>query len=209
MSNVTATQALSLDQQLQEFRQRRFLATPLSGAIVWFILIFTGLFLPPKAQVLAVFVGTGSIVYLALLVSRFTGERLKFQSNKQRNFLDTLFLSTVAMSFLVYAIALPYFVQNYKALPFAVAVLTGLMWLPMSVMIQHWIGVFHAVVRTTLCTLAWVFYPEHSFVLQALIVVLVYAITIVVLEKRWKNLQTQSKSIEQGKPLLSNLAIPV
>ena len=99
MSNVTATQALSLDQQLQEFRQRRFLATPLSGAIVWFILIFTGLFLPSKAQVLAVFVGTGSIVYLALLVSRFTGERLKFQSNKQRNFFDTLFLSTVAMSF--------------------------------------------------------------------------------------------------------------
>lgn len=209
MSNVTVTQTLSLDQQLQEFRQRRFLATPLSGAIVWFLLIFTGLFLSPKAQVLAVFIGTGSIVYVALLVSRLTGERLKFQSNKQRNFFDTLFLSTVGMSFLVYAIALPYFVQNYKALPFAVAVLTGLMWLPMSVLIQHWIGVFHAVVRTALCTLAWVFYPEHSFVLQALIVVLVYAITILVLEMRWKNLKTQSKSFEQDKPILSTAAVPV
>lgn len=203
MSTITAPQTRSLDQQLQEFRQRRFLATPLSGAIVWLILIFTGLFLTPKAQVLAVFVGTGSIVYVALLVSRLTGEHLKFQGNQQRNFFDTLFLSTVAMCFLVYAIALPYFVQNYKALPFAVAVLTGLMWLPMSVMINHWVGVFHAVVRTALCTLAWVFYPEHSFVLQALIVVFVYAITILVLEMRWRKMQAQSQLTQTILPSFS------
>lgn len=156
---------------------------------------------------LAVFVGTGSIVYLALFVARLTGERLKFQSNKQRNFFDTLFLSTVAMCFLVYAIALPFFVQNYKALPFAVAVLTGLMWLPMSVMIQHWIGVFHAVVRTALCTLAWVLYPEHSFVLQALIVVFVYAITIVVLEMRWKKLQMGSTFVDLNDHMRANSGV--
>jgi hypothetical protein len=191
MSSNRASQSLSIDQQLQAFRQRRFLATPLAGAIVWFCLIFTGLFFKPTAQVLAVFVGTGSIVYLALFVSRFTGERLKFENNRQRNFFDTLFLSSVAMCFLVYAIAIPYFMQNYRALPFAVAVLTGLMWLPMSVLIQHWIGVFHAIVRTALCTLAWIFYPEHSFVLQASIVVAVYVVTILVLELRWKKMQKQ------------------
>lgn len=197
MSTNRTSPSLSIDQQLQAFRQRRFLATPLAGAIVWFCLIFTGLFCTPKAQVLAVFVGTGSIVYLALFVSRFTGERLKFEGNRQRNFFDTLFLSAVAMCFLVYAIAIPYFMQNYKALPFAVAVLTGLMWLPMSVLIQHWIAAFHAIVRTALCTLAWIFYPEHSFVLQALIVVAVYVVTIFVLEMRWKKMQAQ-KNLSQG-----------
>jgi hypothetical protein len=208
MSTINTAQTRTLDQQLHEFRQRRFLATPLAGAIIWFILIFTGLFLPPKAQVLAVFVGTGSIVYLALFLSRLTGERLKFQGNKQRNFFDTLFLSNVAMCFLVYAIALPYFVQNYKALPFAVAVLTGLMWLPMSVMIQHWIGLFHAVVRTALCTLAWIFYPEHSFVLQALIVVLIYAITIVVLEMRWRKMQARVATLERSDSLPTSFSYP-
>jgi len=182
---------ISLDQQLAEFRQRRFLAMPLAGILVWFALIFTGLFLSPRAQVLAVFVGTGSIVYLAMFLAKLTGEQLKFKSNKKRNFFDTLFLSAVAMSFLCYALAIPFFLENYRSLPFTVAILTGLMWLPLSVLIQHWVGVFHAVVRTILCTLAWIMYPEHSFVLQPVIVVAMYVVSIVALELRWKRLQTE------------------
>jgi len=182
---------LSLDQQLAEFRQRRFLAMPLAGILVWIALIFTGLFLSPRAQVLAVFVGTGSIVYLAMFLAKLTGEQLKFKSNKKRNFFDTLFLSAVAMSFLCYALAIPFFLENYRSLPFTVAILTGLMWLPLSVLIQHWVGVFHAVVRTILCTLAWIMYPEHSFVLQPVIVVAMYVVSIAALELRWKRIQDE------------------
>lgn len=182
---------ISLDQQLAEFRQRRFLAMPLAGILVWFALIFTGLFLSPRAQVLAVFVGTGSIVYLAMFLAKLTGEQLKFKSNKKRNFFDTLFLSAVAMSFLCYALAIPFFLENYRSLPFTVAILTGLMWLPLSVLIQHWVGVFHAVVRTILCTLAWIMYPEHSFVLQPVIVVAMYVVSIAALELRWKRIQDE------------------
>lgn len=185
---TTSAGAISLDQQLAMFRQRRFLAMPMAGCIVWLSLIFTGLFASPHVQVLAVFAGTGSIVYLAMLLARWTGESLKFQSKHKRNFFDTLFLSAVGMSFLVYAIALPFFMQNYRALPFAVAVLTGLMWLPMGVLIKHWVGVFHAVVRTLLCTTAWLLAPDQSFVLQPMIVVSVYLVSIVALERRWKRL---------------------
>ena len=63
------------------------------------------------------------------------------------------------------------------------------MWLPLSVLIQHWVGVFHAVVRTVLCTLAWIMYPEHSFVLQPVIVVAMYVVSIAALELRWKRMQ--------------------
>jgi hypothetical protein len=179
----------SLDQQLAEFRQRRFLATPLAGLLVWSVLIVTGALLNPKAQVLAVYIGTGSIVYVAMFLSKLTGEQLKFESAKKRNFFDTLFLSAVAMCFLSYALAIPYFLENYRSLPFTVAVLAGLMWLPMSALIQHWVGVFHAVVRTVLCTVAWIMYPEHSFVLQPVIVVAMYVVSITVLELRWKRMQ--------------------
>lgn len=188
-SSVSATMAMSLDQQLAEFRQRRFLAMPLAGLLVWSLLIFTGAFLSPKAQVLAIFIGTGSIVYIAMLLAKLTGEHLAFKSNAKRNFFDTVFLSAVAMCFLCYALAIPFFLENYRSLPFAVAILTGLMWLPLSVLIQHWVGVFHAVVRTVLCTLAWIMYPEHSFVLQAAIVVVLYVVSIAVLELRWKRMQ--------------------
>ena len=206
MKTTLNTQKPSLDQQLQDFRQRRFLATPLAGTLVWLGLILTGLFCDARTQVLAVFIGTGSIVYLALLLSRLTGERIRFQSNQSRNFFDTLFLSAVGMSFLVYAIALPYFMQNYRALPFAVAVLTGLMWLPMSVLIQHWIGVVHAVVRTALCTAAWILYPEHSFVLQPVIVVAVYVLTIVVLERRWHHMKHPAAA---SKPVMTTDAMSI
>ena len=124
-------------------------------------------------------------------LARFTGERLKFQSQQQRNFFDTVFLSAVGMSFLVYAIALPFFMQNYRALPFTVAILTGIMWLPMGVLIQHWVGYFHAIARTVLCTIAWLIAPEHSFVLQPAIVVTIYLISIFALEQRWKRMNAQ------------------
>jgi hypothetical protein len=188
-SSVSSTVSISLDQQLVEFRQRRFLAMPLAGMLVWFALIFTGAFLSPRAQVLAVFIGTGSIVYLAMFLAKLTGEQVKFKSNKNRNFFDTLFLSAVAMCFLCYALAIPFFLENYRSLPFAVAILTGLMWLPIGVLIKHWVCIFHAVVRTVLCTLAWVMYPEHSFVLQPVIVVAMYVVSIAALELRWKRMQ--------------------
>lgn len=188
-SSVSSTVSISLDQQLVEFRQRRFLAMPLAGMLVWFALIFTGIFLSSRAQVLAVFIGTGSIVYLAMFLAKLTGEQVKFKSNKNRNFFDTLFLSAVAMCFLCYALAIPFFLENYRSLPFAVAILTGLMWLPIGVLIKHWVCIFHAVVRTILCTLAWVMYPEHSFVLQPVIVVAMYVVSIAALELRWKRMQ--------------------
>lgn len=191
-SSVSSTSSMSLDQQLAEFRQRRFLAMPLAGILVWSALIVTGALLSPKAQVLAVFIGTGSIVYLAMLLAKLTGEQLTFKSNKQRNFFDTLFLSAVAMCFLCYALAIPFFLENYRSLPFAVAILTGLMWLPIGILIQHWVGIFHAVARTILCTLAWVLYPEHSFILQPMIVVAMYVVSIFALELRWKRLQRNS-----------------
>ncbi|WP_395007696.1 DUF7010 family protein [Undibacterium sp.] len=193
-SSISSTVSISLDQQLAEFRQRRFLATPLAGILVWSVLILTGMLFSPKAQVLAVFIGTGSIVYVAMFLSKLTGEQLKFESNKKRNFFDTLFLSAVAMCFLCYALAIPYFLENYRSLPFAVAVLTGLMWLPLCALIQHWVGVFHAVVRTVLCTVAWIMYPEHSFVLQPVIVVAMYVVSIAALELRWKRMQTEQNS---------------
>jgi len=124
-SSVPSNASISLDQQLAEFRQRRFLTMPLAGILVWSVLILTGMLLSPKAQVLAVFIGTGSIVYVAMFLSKLTGEQLKFESNKKRNFFDTLFLSAVAMSFLCYALAIPFFLEDYRSPTFYSGGLNG------------------------------------------------------------------------------------
>ncbi len=176
----------TLDQQLQEFRAQRGLAMPLSGMLVWTLIGLLSFVLTPYQQVMAVFIGTGSIVYLAMAVSRLTGENISFKKKAERNFFETLFLSGFGMAFLVYAVTIPFFLENYLALPFAVAVQTGLMWLVYGVIVGAPVAMVHAIVRTAACTAAYVLAPQESFWLQPLIVVGCYAFSIPLLERRWR-----------------------
>jgi hypothetical protein len=130
------------------------------------------------------FIGTGSIVYLGIILSKFTGENF-FDKSKPKNTFDRLFLMTVIMSALVYAIAIPFFIIDHTSLPLTVGILTGLMWLPFSWIIQHWIGMFHSITRILLIVAAWYLFPQHRFVIIPFIIVIIYVFTIIVLNKRW------------------------
>lgn len=176
----------TLEQQLIEFRSKRFLAMPLSGAIIWALIGMSSFVLSPSQQVLATFIGTGSIVYLAMAIARLTGEHISFQKNTERNWFDSIFLAGVGMSFLVFAISIPLFMENYQALPFALAVQTGLMWLVFGVLAKAPVAYVHTIVRTAACVAAYLTMPQHSFWLQPLIVVLCYGFTIPLLELRYR-----------------------
>lgn len=65
--------ASNLEEQRLAFSHRRFLATPLAGTIAWCV---TGAcaFATPLVAVWGLFIATGSILYLSLFISRFTGE---------------------------------------------------------------------------------------------------------------------------------------
>ena len=180
----------TLDQQLIEFRSKRYLAMPLSGAIIWALIGALSFVLTPYQQVMATFIGTGSIIYLAMAISRLTGENISFQKNTERNWFDTIFLAAVGMSFLVFAISIPLFMENYLALPFALAVQTGLMWLVFGVVAKAPVAYVHTIVRTVACVAAYLTMPQHSFWLQPLIVVVCYGFTIPVLELRYRAQQT-------------------
>lgn len=89
------------------------------------------------------------------------------------------------MSLLCYAIALPFAAQDYSSIPLSIGVLSGLMWLPISWIIEHKVGTFHALTRTILITIAWVLWPEHRFTLIPCIIVFIYAVSIYMLYIRW------------------------
>ncbi|MCD8550461.1 MAG: hypothetical protein LRY74_09555 [Shewanella xiamenensis] len=99
----------SLDQQLIEYRQKRALAMPLSGMMVWTLLFIMSFILPASQMVMATFIGTGSIVYLAMGVSRLTGENISFKKSTDRNWFETVFLAAMGMSFLTFSISIPFF----------------------------------------------------------------------------------------------------
>lgn len=178
---MTTHTSRSLEEQRLEFSRSRFLAMPIAGTIAWTIIGIASLFVPLGIAAWILFIGTGMIFALALVIARFSGEEL---ISKTQNEFDRLFFVTVQMSWLVFAIAIPFFMIEPTSLPLSVGILAGLMWLPLSWIIRHWIGTFHAFARTALCLIAWFAFPDQRFVVIPAIIVVIYLITIYVLANR-------------------------
>lgn len=173
----------TLEEQRIEFSNQKFLATPLAGLIVWTIIGFVGIFFSEFIAVWTIFIGTGSIVYLGLFLSKFTGEDF-LDKSKPKNEFDTLFLFTAGQAILVYSIAIPFFLVDHSSLPMTVGILTGLMWLPFSWIIKHWAGIFHAITRTIAIVALWYLLPEYRFVTIPFTIVLIYVLTLLILKTR-------------------------
>jgi hypothetical protein len=183
----------TIDEQRLEYCQRVFLATPLAGILAWTLVGVTSFFVSEFWRVWILFIGTGSIVYLGIFISKFTGENFMDQT-KPKNEFDRLFLFTVFQSLLSYGIAIPFFLLDSNSLPISIGILTGSMWIPFSRMIQHWVGVFHALARTSGILVLGYAFPDHRFSFIPVWIVFIYIITILVLQKRRANLIRSNKS---------------
>jgi hypothetical protein len=161
---------------------------PLAGAVAWTIVGVAGVLLPPILKAWTLFVAVGSIAGLGILFSRFTGENF-LDKQRPKNVFDGLFFRMVGEAWLVFAIAIPFFRADYTSLPLSVGILSGLMWLPLSWIIGHWIGTFHTLARTALVTASWYWFPFYRFVAVPAVIVAVYAVSIVVLEARWRRIR--------------------
>ena len=175
----------TLEQQRIDFINQKFLATPLAGLIIWTLIGINGIFFSDFVAVWSIFIGTGSIVYLGLFLSKFTGENF-LDKNKPKNEFDTLFLFTAGQAILVYSIAIPFFLVDYSSLPMTVGILTGLMWLPFSWIIKHWVGIFHTLTRIIIVLTLWYILPEYRFEAIPFAIVLIYIITLIILKNRKK-----------------------
>ncbi|MET0281523.1 MAG: hypothetical protein ABW278_10430 [Steroidobacteraceae bacterium] len=173
----------SLELQRQEFAARPLLATPIAGTLAWAVVGVAGIFLSSRAASLVLFMATGMIVYVGMFISRFTGENF-LDRTRPKNTFDALFLYSVGMALLAYAIAIPFYMLDHTSLPLSVGVLSGMMWVPMTWILQHWIGVGHAVVRTALIVALWYLLPEHRFVAIPFAIVAVYIWSIAILVRR-------------------------
>ena len=180
---MTTPSSRSLDEQRLEFSRSRFLAMPIAGTIAWTLIGIAGALVPVGLAAWILFICTGMIFLLGLGIARFLGEDLIGKTRNNNEF-DNLFFQSVLMSWLVFAIAIPFFMIEPTSLPLSVGVLAGLMWLPLSWIIRHWVGTFHAFARTALVTIAWFLFPDQRFVLIPAIIVVIYLITIYVLATR-------------------------
>ena len=156
---------------------------PIAGAIAWSAAGVLGAILrDADSASIALFFCMPAVFPLALLISRFTGEDLF--GSQGRNELDRLFGFGILMSILVWGIAIPFWMIEPSSLPLSGGILAGLMWIPLSWILQHWVGLFHAITRTVLVAAAWFLFPNHRFIVIPALIVMVYLISIVALAAR-------------------------
>ncbi len=181
--------ALSLEQQREQFKQNRFIAMPLAGTIVWALLGICAPFVSELTITWMLYIGTGAIFYLGAGLSYLTGERF-FAKKVTRNSFDRLFFVGLGMSLMVFAIALPVAAIDHTTVPLSIGILAGLMWMPLSWAIEHWVGYFHTLTRTFGIVAAWYLFPEARVEAISTVIVAVYIVSLITLEHRFQSIKS-------------------
>jgi hypothetical protein len=172
-----------LNELRAEFGHSRLLAMPIAGAAAWSAAAVFGALLPDdEARSYALFLCMPAVFPVALIVGKIIGEDVF--GAEGRNELDQLFLLSILMANLVWAIAIPFWLIEPSSLPLSGGILAGLMWIPVSWILQHWVGIFHAIARTVLVTAAWFMFPQQRFTIVPLAIVFVYLVSIAGLATR-------------------------
>jgi hypothetical protein len=175
----------TFEEQRAEFVSSRMLALPISGAIAWLVAGISGLVFPGRTFLLSMvlFGAIGSIFYLALFIQRFTGEDLLGRKSTG-NIFDRIFLAAIVQALAGFAIAIPFFMIDRTSLPLSLGVITSLMWIPLSAIINHWVGYAHFALRMVGTLALWYAFEDHRFVTIPFWTVLVYLTTLPILLRR-------------------------
>ncbi|MDB9952044.1 hypothetical protein OAD57_01555 [Porticoccaceae bacterium] len=157
-----------------ECSAKRSLSMPIAGAIYWLVVAVVSTQVPERVGLLVLLFGSGLIFPIALLISKVTKEEV-FSS---KNPLAKLMGVSVLMVNLLWAIHIPLFLYAPEFLTLSVGIGLGLHWVVYSWVIQHPLGLVHAVLRTALILVVWFSFPESRLLAVGVSIVLVYCFSI-------------------------------
>ena len=175
-----------MSETLQELRYtyerdtNRSLAMPLAGALVWLTIAISGYVLPEDRATVVMLFGTGLIFPVALLIAKFRRENLTGRLNP----LSRLMGLSVLMVNLLWAVHLPLLLGAPRFLPLSLGIGLGIHWIVYSWIIQHPVGLVHAILRTGLVVGAWSALPTHRLLAVPVVIVIVYLISLVLMARR-------------------------
>src|ERR1019366_182505 len=175
-----------------EQETNRSLSVPLAGAFVWLVIAVFGCLLPENRAIVVMLFGTGLIFPVALLIARFRRENLTDRLNP----LSRLMGMSVLMVNLLWAVHLPLLLGAPRFFPLSLGIGLGIHWIVYSWIIQHPVGLIHAILRTGLIVTAWSVFPTHRLIAVPIMIVIVYMVSLV-----WMS----SRSIDA--PVLANSSV--
>lgn len=154
---------MNADMSLARLKEN-FLATstqsmPLAGSIYWTAAFIGGLLLAPRQHALAVAFGSGLIFPLAVAIDRLRGRN--FLKAGRDNPLTQMFLQSVIMVALLWPLVILGGVGKPLFIVLGAAILTGIVWIPYGWAANDPVGMRHAIARTLLCYVAYLFAPAE------------------------------------------------
>jgi hypothetical protein len=179
MAAMIVGSGATLESLRRDYRRTsgRSIALPIAGTIIWAAIGFIGSLVSPATAALVLLFGSGLIFPIGLIVARILGERIL----DNRNPLARLMGLAVLMVNLLWPIHIAFFLQDPTALPLSVGIALGIHWIVFGWIIRHPVGLFHALARTILVTVAWFALPGQRFTIVPAVIVIVYLVTILVL----------------------------
>lgn len=174
--------SLSLQSLRYQFDQEsnRAMSLPMAGAIVWAIIGVLGWVLEPYTALFAMLFLSGAIFPLGLLFAYFRNEKLLNTQNP----LAKLIGSCVLMVNLLWALHIPLIIYAPEFLPLSLGIGLGLHWVVYSWVVQHPVGVMHAVIRTLVLLVLWVALPEWRMIALPFAITAVYMLSLVQMQRR-------------------------
>jgi hypothetical protein len=173
-------------------RSKGSMSLPIAGMLVWCIVGVLGIFLPPKAAILALVFATGAIFPLGMGIARLRGEQLLENANP----LARLMGVCVLMVNLLWAVHIPLLMRAPEFVPLSLGIGLGLHWMVYSWIIDHPLGYRHAILRTAGLVAVWFAFPAHPVTASAAVVVAAYAITIVEMRMRRRALAIPASKLD-------------
>lgn len=167
---------MTLEEMRKDFETsaNRSISMPIAGAIVWLLVGVASTRFDERTGLLILLFGSGAIFPIALLIAKFRGENLVASGNP----LARLIGHGILMVNLLWALHIPLFLYAPAFVPLSVGIGLGLHWIVYSWIIQHPLGVIHAVLRTVLVLICWYSFPEQRLPAVSLAIVLVYAVSV-------------------------------
>lgn len=180
---------LSLEILRAEYDRKagRSLSLPIAGAVAWAIFAVAGVLLDTRSASLVILFGSGVIFPIGLVISRVLGEQL----TDSRNPLARLMGLSVLMVNLLWALHLTLLAGDMDYLPLSLGIGLGIHWIVFSWIINHPLGIVHAILRTGLVTALWWLFPAQRIEAVAAGVVIAYIYAILALATRRPNLMPE------------------
>ncbi|WP_448556832.1 DUF7010 family protein [Thalassotalea montiporae] len=167
---------MTLDDYRSEFEQssNRSVSMPIAGTIIWGVIALLSTQFDQAIAVYILLFATGGIFPLALMISKLRKENLVSSTNP----LAKLMGLCVLMVNLLWAVHIPLLLNAPEFVPMTLGIGLGLHWVVYSWIVQHPVGVIHAVLRTIIILLVWYIFPNHGLLAISCAVVFVYLVSI-------------------------------